>query len=60
MTSLRRSLRWTTPSHPKTTVLISHRMPLEEGPVGYQKFHDEQDTYTKIVLKTGEGSRLAA
>ncbi len=43
-----------------TTFLISHRMPLEEGPVGYQKFHDEQDTYTKIVLKTGEGSRLAA
>ena len=44
-----------------TTFLISHRMPLEEGPVGYQKFRDEQDTYTKIVLKTGaEGSRLAA
>ena len=36
-----------------TTFLISHRMPLEEGPEGYQKFHDEQDTYTKIVLKPG-------
>ena len=36
-----------------TTFLISHRMPLEAGPVGYQKFHDEQDTYTKIVLKPG-------
>ncbi|HLV07145.1 MAG TPA: zinc-dependent alcohol dehydrogenase [Croceibacterium sp.] len=44
-----------------TTFLISHRMPLEDGPVGYQKFHDEQDTYTKVVLKTGaEGQRLAA
>ena len=36
-----------------TTFLISHRMPLEAGPEGYQKFHDEQDTYTKIVLKPG-------
>ena len=30
-------------------------MALEEGPDGYQKFHDEQDTYTKIVLKPGHG-----
>jgi threonine dehydrogenase-like Zn-dependent dehydrogenase len=37
-----------------STFLISHRMPLSEGPTGYQKFHDEQDTYTKIVLKPGE------
>ena len=36
-----------------TTFLISHRMPLEAGPEGYQKLHDEQDTYTKIVLKPG-------
>ena len=36
-----------------STFLISHRMPLEDGPTGYQKFHDEQDTYTKIVLKPG-------
>ncbi|MBO9516442.1 MAG: glutathione-dependent formaldehyde dehydrogenase [Porphyrobacter sp.] len=34
-----------------STFLISHRMPLEQGPEGYRKFHDEQDTYTKIVLK---------
>ncbi len=36
-----------------TTFLISHRMPLEQGPDGYRKFHDEQDTCTKIVLKPG-------
>ena len=34
-----------------STFLISHRMALEEGPTGYKKFHDEQDRYTKIVLK---------
>ncbi len=44
-----------------STFLISHRMALEDGPLGYQKFHDEQDTYTKIVLKPGATSeRLAA
>jgi len=36
-----------------TTFLISHRMDLEEAPLGYQKFHDEQNDYTKIVLKPG-------
>jgi len=36
-----------------TTFLISHRMALEEGPEGYRKFHDDQDNYTKIVLKPG-------
>jgi len=25
-------------------------MALTDGPEGYQKFHDEQETYTKIVL----------
>ena len=34
-----------------STFLISHRMSLDEGPQGYKKFHDEQNTYTKIVLK---------
>lgn len=34
-----------------STFLISHRMGLEDGPAGYQKFHDEQDRYTKIVMK---------
>jgi len=42
-----------------TTFLISHRMALEEGPEGYRKFHDDQDNYTKIVLKPGM-ERLAA
>lgn len=36
-----------------TTFLISHTLPLSAGPEGYKKFHDEQDTYTKIVLKPG-------
>ena len=44
-----------------STFLISHRMGLEDGPEGYQKFHDDQDNYTKIVLKPGmETARLAA
>ena len=42
-----------------STFLISHRMGLEEGPEGYQKFHDEQDTYTKIVLKPGQAAPLS-
>jgi len=28
-------------------------MALEDGPEGYRKFHDDQDNYTKIVLKPG-------
>lgn len=36
-----------------STFLISHRLPLDQGPEGYRKFHDEQDTCTKIVLKPG-------
>ena len=36
-----------------TTFLISHHGSLEEGPELYQKWHDEQDSYTKIVLKPG-------
>jgi threonine dehydrogenase-like Zn-dependent dehydrogenase len=36
-----------------TTFLISHRASLEDGPALYQKWHDEQNDYTKIVLKTG-------
>jgi len=42
-----------------STFLISHRMGLEEGPQAYQKWHDEQDRYTKIVLKPG-GMKQAA
>ncbi len=36
-----------------TTFLISHRLPLEEAPRGYKNFKEEQDTWTKVVLKTG-------
>ena len=36
-----------------STFLISHRAGLAAGPELYQKWHDEQDTYTKIVLKPG-------
>ena len=36
-----------------TTFMISHRMALEDAPKGYQLFHDEQNTTTKIVLKPG-------
>lgn len=35
------------------TFLISHTPPLEEAARGYRCFHDEQDTWTKVVLKPG-------
>ncbi len=35
------------------TFLISHTLPLEEAARGYRCFHDEQDTWTKVVLKPG-------
>ncbi len=34
-----------------TTFMISDRMALEDAPKGYQKFHDEQNVCTKVVLK---------
>jgi len=44
-----------------TTFMISHRLGLEEGPDAYRKWHDDQDNYTKIVLKPGmAGGKLAA
>jgi threonine dehydrogenase-like Zn-dependent dehydrogenase len=36
-----------------TTFLISHHASLENGPEMYRHWHDEQDVYTKIVLKPG-------
>ena len=36
-----------------TTFLISHHASLEEGPAMYKHWHDEQNEYTKIVLKPG-------
>lgn len=35
-----------------TTFLISHHAPLEQAAEMYRHWHDEQDSYTKIVLKT--------
>jgi threonine dehydrogenase-like Zn-dependent dehydrogenase len=34
-----------------TTFLISHRLPLEDGPRGYRNFHDNQNDWTKVVLR---------
>ncbi|MEH3039313.1 MAG: glutathione-dependent formaldehyde dehydrogenase [Sphingomonas paucimobilis] len=34
-----------------TTFMISDRMALEDAPMGYKKFHDEQNSCTKVVLK---------
>ncbi|EMD84310.1 zinc-dependent alcohol dehydrogenase [Pacificimonas flava] len=36
-----------------TTWLISHRLPLEQAPHGYKNFKDNQDEWTKVVLKPG-------
>ena len=36
-----------------TTFLISHRLPLEEAPTGYANFRDNQNEWTKVVLKPG-------
>jgi len=35
-----------------TTFLISHRLPLEEAPNAYKNFRDNQNEWTKVVLKT--------
>lgn len=35
-----------------TTFLISHHAPLEQAAEMYKHWHDDQDEYTKIVLKT--------
>lgn len=36
-----------------TTFLISHRLPLEDAPKGYDNFRHNQNEWTKVVLKTG-------
>ncbi|UVI39164.1 zinc-dependent alcohol dehydrogenase [Qipengyuania spongiae] len=43
-----------------TTFLISHRLPLEEAPRGYKNFREEQDSWTKVVLKPGMEQEQAA
>ena len=42
-----------------TTFLISHRLPLEDGPRGYRNFNDKQDEWTKVVLKPGMQAEAA-
>ncbi len=42
-----------------TTFLISHRLPLEDGPRGYKNFNDKQDEWTKVVLKPGMQAEAA-
>jgi len=36
-----------------TRFLISHRLSLEEAPRGYRNFKDNQDDWTKVILKPG-------
>jgi threonine dehydrogenase-like Zn-dependent dehydrogenase len=36
-----------------TTLLISHRLSLEEAPEGYKMFKEQQNEVTKVVLKPG-------
>ena len=36
-----------------TTFLISHRLPLEKAAEGYKHFKEQQDSWTKVVLKPG-------
>jgi len=43
-----------------TTFMISHRASLEDGPAMYKHWHDEQNEYTKIVLKPGMAAAEAA
>lgn len=33
------------------TVIISHRLPLKDAPKAYKNFRDNQDEFTKVVLK---------
>jgi threonine dehydrogenase-like Zn-dependent dehydrogenase len=43
-----------------TTFLISHREPLERAAEMYRHWHDEQNEFTKIVLKTPAAKGFAA
>ena len=38
---------------PKREPLLAYRLPLAEGPLGYQIFNDKQDGCVKVVLKPG-------
>ena len=34
-----------------TTYMISHRLSLEDAPMGYKNFKENQNEWTKVVLK---------
>ena len=36
-----------------TTFLISHRLSLEDAPHGYDQFRNNQNEWTKVILKPG-------
>jgi threonine dehydrogenase-like Zn-dependent dehydrogenase len=36
-----------------TTDIISHRLPLEDAAAGYRNFKENQNEWTKVVLKPG-------
>mgnify|MGYP002033061016 CR=1 FL=1 len=36
-----------------TTFLISHRLPLEQAAEGYKNFKEQQNEWTKVILKPG-------
>ena len=35
----------------KPSVIISHELPLEKAPEGYEHFDEREDGWTKVVLK---------
>lgn len=37
----------------KPSMIVSHRIPIEEAPVAYEKFDLRTDGYTKVVIKPG-------
>jgi D-arabinose 1-dehydrogenase-like Zn-dependent alcohol dehydrogenase len=42
-----------------TTFLISHRLPLEEAATGYKNFAENQNEWTKVVLKPSRSANMA-
>jgi glutathione-independent formaldehyde dehydrogenase len=37
----------------RPSIIVSHRLPLEEAPDAYRKFDERKDGYTKVILKPG-------
>ena len=40
----------------KPSMIVSHRLPLEDAPDAYKKFDDRTDGYTKVLLKPQEAA----